>query len=184
MGLKDLSDGELVKRLREGEQKALSILYERYAGLVYSIAYKILGNQQEAEDLTQDIFVNFWKSDRFDTERGTLSTFLGLLTRCRALDKQRSRKTAQNFLIKWQKLTTEETGDLLPLERASQEERQMKLKQALKQLPELQAQILEMNYLEGLSQAQIATALNLTLGTVKSRSRQGLVQLKKILSDL
>jgi RNA polymerase sigma-70 factor (ECF subfamily) len=183
MGLSDLSDAELVYRLREGQQQALSVLYERYAGLVYTIAYKILSNRQEAEDLSQDIFVTFWKHNSFDPNRGSLSTFLGLLTRSRAIDKQRSRNTTQNFLIRWQKLTSEEASELLPLEQASLEERQEKLRQALRELPELQCRILEMNYLEGLSQSQIAQALNLTLGTVKSRSRQGLLQLKKLLLE-
>lgn len=183
MGLADKSDAELVRCLRAGQQQALSILYERYVGLVYSVAYKILTNRQEAEDLTQDIFVTFWKKDRFDPNRGALSSFLGLLTRSRAIDKLRSRNTTQNFLARWQKIISEGEFEPLPLEQASFEERQAKLQKALSELPELQRRILEMNYFEGLSQAKIAKALALTLGTVKSRSRQGLLQLKKLLLE-
>lgn len=177
------SDAQLVYLLREGEKQALAILYKRYAGLVYSVAYKILQDQQEAEDLTQDIFVTFWKKNRFDPNRGALSSFLGLLTRSRAIDKIRSGNSTENFLARWQKIFSEEASESFPLEQASLQERQEKLQQALGELPELQRRILEMNYFENLSQAKIAKALNLPLGTVKSRSRQGILQLKKLLLE-
>lgn len=183
MGLADETDAELISRLKSGQQQALSVLYDRYAGLVYSIAYKILNSQQEAEELTQDIFVNFWKQGRFDPNRGKLSSFFGLLARSRAIDKLRSRNSTKKFLDRWQKVITEEASNPLPLEQASLAEQQQKLQQALRELPELQRRILEMNYFEGLSQAKIAKALNLTLGTVKSRSRQGLLQLKQLLLE-
>lgn len=183
MGLIDATDAELVTRLRSGQQQALAILYDRYAGLVYSLAFKVLQNQQEAEDLTQDIFLTFWKQDRFDPTRGRLSSFLGLLTRSRAIDKIRKSNTSQKFLDKWQKIVSEDSSSDPLLEKASQEEQREKLQSALQELPEIQRKILQMNYFEGLSQAKIAEALNLTLGTVKSRSRQGLIQLKKFLLE-
>lgn len=182
--IQDQSDAELIYLLRDGEQKALAILYQRYAGLVYSVAYKILQNQQSAEDLTQDIFVTFWQKDNFDPNRGKLSSFLGLLTRSRAIDKIRSSNTTQNFLNRWQKIYSEDIDISLPLEELSLIERQQKLQKALDQLPALQRQILELNYFEGLSQAKIAEQLNLTLGIVKSRSRQGMSQLKKLLLEV
>ncbi len=179
----DRCDAELIYSLRAGQKEALTVLYKRYAGLVYSIAYKALQNQQKAEDLTQEIFVTFWKNDRFDPNRGALSSFLGLLTRSRAIDKLRSGNSTKNFLNRWQKLFCEEASEPLPLEQASLQERREMLQQALAQLPQLQRQILEMNYFEQLSQAKIAKTLNLSLGTVKSRYRQGLSQLKTILLE-
>ena len=182
--LQDSSDAELVYLLRNGKKQALAILYKRYVGLVYSIAYKFLQNEQLAEDLTQDIFVTFWQKDKFDPNKGKLSSFLGLLTRSRAIDKIRSGNTTKNFLNRWQKIYSEESNVSSPLEQVSLTERQQKLQQALKQLPELQRQILEMNYFQGLSQAKIAQKLNLTLGIVKSRYRQGMSQLKNLLIEI
>ena len=182
--LQDRSDAELVYLLRNGKKQALAILYKRYVGLVYSIAYKVLQNEQLAEDLTQDIFVTFWQKDNFDPNKGKLSSFLGLLTRSRAIDKIRSSNTTKNFLNRWQKIYSEESNVSSPLEQVSLTERQQKLQQALKQLPELQRQILEMNYFQGLSQAKIAQQLNLTLGIVKSRYRQGMSQLKNLLIEI
>lgn len=181
--MKNLSDAELVHSLRSGQRQAIAVLYDRYAGLVYSIAYRILQNSQEAEDLTQDIFVTFWESDRYNPERGTLSSFLGLLTRSRAVDKIRQRTTTNSFLSRWQQTITEESTSPSPLESAATQETQDKIHQAMAQLPAQQRQILELNYYQGLSHNQIAQSLDLTPGVVKSRLRQALVQLKTQLTN-
>jgi RNA polymerase sigma-70 factor, ECF subfamily len=184
MGLADSSDADLVRSLRTGQQKALEAIYDRYVGLIYSIAYKILGSSQEAEDLTQDIFVTFWQQDSFDPSRGSLKSFLGLLTRSRAVDKIRKRNTTNNFLERWQKIVTEESSDPMPLEQASLDECQEAVQQAMRQISDEHRQILEMNYYEGLSQAKISQELNLSLGVVKHRSRQGMIELRKLLQGM
>jgi RNA polymerase sigma-70 factor, ECF subfamily len=181
--MKNLSDAELVSSLRSGQRQAIAVLYDRYAGLVYSIAYRILQNAQEAEDLTQDIFVTFWENDRFNPTRGSLSSFLGLLTRSRAIDKIRQRTTANNFLSRWQQTISEESTSASPLETAATQETQTNVQQAMQSLPALQRQILELNYYKGLSHNQIAQSLGLTPGVVKSRLRQALVQLKTQLTS-
>jgi RNA polymerase sigma-70 factor, ECF subfamily len=184
MGLLDSSDADLVRKLRAGQQKALEVIYDRYVGLVYSVAYKILGNSQEAEDLTQDIFVTFWQQDSFDPSRGSLKSFLGLLTRSRAVDKIRKRNTTNSFLQRWQKIVTEESSEPMPMEQASMDECQEAVQQAMRQISDEHRQILEMNYFGGLSQAKISQELNLTLGVVKHRSRQGIIELRKILQGM
>lgn len=179
--MEQLSDAELVSFVRQGNQRALAVLYDRYVGLVYSIAYNILQNPQESEDLVQDIFLNFWKNTTFDAQRGALSSFLGLLTRSRAIDKTRRRTTAKSFLDRWQRLVTEETLDPLPLDQVVLQERQLLVQTALQQLPEMQRRVLELSYYEGQSHSQISQTLELSLGVVKSRTRQGLQQLKQLL---
>jgi RNA polymerase sigma-70 factor, ECF subfamily len=182
--MKNLPDAELVHNLRLGQHQALTVLYDRYAGLVYSIAHQILQNAQEAEDLTQDIFLTFWQNNSFNPDRGSVSSFLGLLTRSRAIDKVRKRTTANSFLSRWQKTITEESTAPSPLERATTAEIQTSIHQAMQALPELQRQILNLNYYQGLSHNQIAECLNLTPGVVKSRLRQALVQLKASLAGV
>jgi RNA polymerase sigma-70 factor, ECF subfamily len=181
--MKNLSDAELVYGLRSSQRQAIAVLYDRYAGLVYSIAYRILQNVQEAEDLTQDIFVKFWEHDCYNPERGSLSSFLGLLTRSRAIDKIRQRTTANSFLARWQQAVTEESTFPSPLESATTAETQAKIQQAMAQIPAQQRQILELSYYQGLSHRQIAQSLNLTPGVVKSRLRQALTQLKTQLAN-
>jgi RNA polymerase sigma-70 factor, ECF subfamily len=182
--MKNLSDADPIYSVRSDRQREITVLYDRYAGLVYSIAYRILQNAQEAEDLTQDIFVTFWKSDRYHPERSSLSSFLGLLTRCRAIDKIRQRTTTHNLLSRWQQTISEESTAPSPLEFATTQETQANIQQAIMQLPAQQRQILELNYYQGLTHNQIAQSLDLTPGIVKSRLRQSLVHLKTQLTTI
>ena len=112
-----------------------------------------------------------------------MKSFLGLLTRHRAIDKIRKRNTSQNFLNRWQLYLYESSSDLMPLEKAQDREQQQKLQKALSLLPEEQREILMMNFFQGLSRAKIAEKLDLPLGTVKSRVRLAFVRLKKILLE-
>jgi RNA polymerase sigma-70 factor (ECF subfamily) len=180
----DASDADLIFSLKAGEQQALSILYERYGGLVYTVALRILTQPSEAEDLTQEVFLTFWKQDKFDPTRAALGTYLSVLTRSRALNKLQGRASHQRSLerLQQQTLPVELTAPT-PLEQASQAEQQQSLQQAMAQLTDSQRQILEMNYYQGFSQSEIAEQLGLPLGTVKTHARQGLIKLRQLLGD-
>ena len=75
MKLKDAPDRELINLLRASDSQAMNVLYDRYAGLVYSVAFKILQNNSDAEELTQDIFVSLWQKDNY-TSHGHNLRFL------------------------------------------------------------------------------------------------------------
>jgi RNA polymerase sigma-70 factor (ECF subfamily) len=178
------SDAELIEALKNKEQKALSIIYDRYSALVYSVAKKILNNDREAEDLAQDIFLSLWRKPNFDPKRGSLSSYLGLLTRSRSIDKIRARNTADKFIERWEKMVTPESLEPTPLELADSEERREIVRNGLDKLPENQKQILDLLYYQSLTQAEIASRLNIPIGTVKTRSRQGLLKLTQLLSGV
>ncbi|HBL13112.1 MAG TPA: RNA polymerase subunit sigma [Cyanobacteria bacterium UBA11162] len=177
------TDAELFQAMKAGQRSALGILYDRYGKLVYGLALHMLKNPQEAEDLTQEIFLALWRSDRYNPTRGSLSSFLTIMTRSRAIDKLRSRKTSLKFLDRWRQNTTAETPLNTPFEQASYTERSQQVQNALAQLSDNQRQILEMSYYDGLSQSEIAQQLDIPLGTVKTRSRQGLLKLRQTLQD-
>lgn len=177
------SDAELFQLLRAGDTTALGILYDRYSGLVYSLALRVLANPQEAEDLTQEVFLTFWRSSNYNPARGSLSSFLTTLTRSRAIDRLRSRGTVLKFLQRWSETMTTETSSSTPFEVASLNQRSHYVRNALAQLPDNHRQVLEMAYYEGLSQSEIARTLNIPLGTVKTWARQGLLTLRKNLKD-
>ncbi len=177
------TDTELIQAIQAGQSEALTLLYRRYSRLVYSIAMRILGNTQEAEDLTQEIFVTFWQKTTFDANRGSLSSFLGLLTRSRAFDRRRSRGAYYNLLERYQR-STPSVSSAIPFDQVFTAERQEVVKQALLELPPAQRQVLEMAYYEGLSQTEIAQRIEVPLGTVKTRSRQGLLKLRRLLGHL
>jgi RNA polymerase sigma-70 factor, ECF subfamily len=182
--LRQVSDQSLVTRLRAGQTDALGILYDRYARLVYSLALRLLGTPEEAEDLTQEVFLAFWQRDKYDANRGSLGSFLVTFTRSRALDRLRSRGARHRAMERLQGLAQPSSKDETPLEKASLEERSQQIRAALDQLPPTERQVLEIAYFENLSQSQIAQRLNIPLGTVKTRSRQGLLRLRQILADL
>lgn len=179
-----ITDTELVQAIRTGEALALGSLYDRYGSLVYRLALRILTSSQEAEDLTQEIFLNLWHNQTYNPERGSLSSYLTTLTRSRAIDKLRSRTTQGKFLQRWSHFMSTAMPPLTPFDAADLNQRANEVQQALTQLTDRQRQVLEMAYYEGLSQSEISTQLNVPLGTVKSWSRQGLLQLRKTLKDL
>lgn len=174
------SDLDLLLALREGQLSALGSLYDRYSRLVYGLAFKILGNSEEAEDITQEVFLTLWRRDAYNSSRGSLSSFLTTMTRSRSIDKLRSRGTKLRFIQRWQGMVKSEAV-ITPLEQASMGERSQLVRDALSQLPESERLILEIAYYEGLSQSEIAKRLNIPLGTVKTRSRQGLLKLRQTL---
>jgi RNA polymerase sigma-70 factor, ECF subfamily len=177
------SDYDLLTALAAGQVNALGVLYDRYARLVYSLAYKILENSEEAEDITQEVFLTLWRRNTYDPKRGSLSSFLTTMTRSRAIDKLRSKGARLRVLQRLQGMVRVETSAPSPLEQASVGERSQVIRGALAQLSETERQVLEIAYYEGLSQSEIAKRLNIPLGTVKTRSRQGLLKLRQTLQD-
>ncbi|MCF2970308.1 sigma-70 family RNA polymerase sigma factor [Synechococcus sp. Nb3U1] len=178
------SDSELIEAVKARQPTALSVLYDRYAGLVYGLALKIMANATDAEDLTQEVFVTLWRKPSYDVRRGSLSSFLCVLTRSRAIDRLRSKGSQQRFLERWQPILSADTPTPAPFEQVSIEERRQVVQEALSQLPENQRQILELLYYQGLSQAEVSRQLGIPLGTVKTRSRQALFKLRSSLQPL
>lgn len=177
------TDAELIATLSKGQTAALGILYDRHAGLVYGLALNALGNAQEAEDLTQDIFLTLAKGTTYDPQRGSLRTFLAILTRSRARDRLRSRNSARQTLQRWQVGGQTEPIANTPLEQVFQHEQSQEVSTALAQLSDSQQLILKMAYYDGLSQAEIAKQLEIPLGTVKARARRGLLKLRQTLTS-
>jgi len=173
-------DLELIQALKTGQTSALSKLYDRYGAVVYGLALKILKDAQEAEDLTQEIFVSLWHNNTYNPARGSLSSYLVVMTRSRSLDKLRSRTSRSKFLERWQNTTTQ-TFSHSAFEQVDIWDTSQHVQEALAELPEQQRKILEMAYYQDLSQSEIANSLNIPLGTVKTSARQALKKLRKIL---
>jgi RNA polymerase sigma-70 factor (ECF subfamily) len=178
--LQEKTDAEVFAALKAGRSQALAILYDRHAGLVYGIACKMLGSTAEAEDLTQDIFLNLARSS-FDPRRGSLRTYLSILARSRCLDRLRSWRSRQRSLERGRVELQGNPAADPALEQLAQAERVAEVQTALAELSESQRQVLKMAYYEGMSQTEIAKQLDLPLGTVKARARRGLLRLRELL---
>ncbi len=182
----ETNDEEVFTAFTRGDVSALGKLYDRYGLLVYRLIYRMLNNSQEAEDLTQEIFLNLQVSARFDPQRSSFYTYLMMLTRSRVIDRLRSKRSKRRFWQNTSKLkdTIEQQKSHSPMEIVSIEERSTIVRNALESLSPNQRRILELSYYEGLSQSEIAKHLNMPLGTVKTHSRRGLLQLRKNLHNL
>ncbi len=177
------SDAALLNDLEAKQPAALGRLHTRYGSVVYGVALKMLQNQPEAEDLTQEIFLSLWQRPVDPTKQGHLLRYLMAMTRSRAIDKLRSRSRSLNFVQRWGQDVTAENPAPNPSEQAVANERSQQVRQALAQLSEQQRQVIELAYDAGLSQTEIAQHLHKPLGSVKSWTRQGLLKLKQLLQD-
>lgn len=177
------TDAELWIASKQGQSAAMGELYDRHASLVYGIALKVLGNPQEAEDLTQDIFIKLAYRSSYDPQRGSLRTFLAILTRSRALDRVRSRqRELRQVIYKSAPETADTSSGSSLLEATSQSEQNQVVQAALSELSDQERRLLQMAYYDGLTQATISESLGLPLGTVKSRVRRGLLKLRQVLN--
>ena len=178
------TDAALFLSLQQGNKSALVALYDRYSRLVYTIAWRILNSGPEAEDLTQEIFLHLWQKSAYNPNRGPLSRFLSTVTRNRAIDRVRSGSNQSRILKGLTHQGSAVAALSLPEEQAFQGERSHRVCTALQTLPEKQRDVLWLAFYHGLSQSDIASHTNIPLGTVKSRMRQGLINLKVELQDL
>jgi RNA polymerase sigma-70 factor (ECF subfamily) len=179
-------DAQLMARVRGRDPHALRALYDRHSSMVYGLALKILRDATEAEDLAQDVFLALWRqADRFDAERGVFLGWLVSLTRNRAIDRLRSRKTrdAKTDAFEVEAKSDPAPAGADPNEAAYAGELRRAVAAALGGLPEAQRTALELAYFGGLSHSEIAERLETPLGTIKARIRQGMMRMRDALGD-
>lgn len=173
----------LMKRIRARDETALEELYDRYSRAVYAIARHILWQTADAEEVVADTFWEVWqKADRYDPSRGSVVSYIMLLARSRAIDRSRqvrSRNAVQNRMQTLElnsASTSEQEGDQ-PEDDVVLLERRSHVRDLLAELPPERREVIELSFLKGLSHQQISEALDIPLGTIKTRIRQGLIQL-------
>jgi RNA polymerase sigma-70 factor (ECF subfamily) len=178
------SDAELLEALAHDRNAALGALYDRHARLVYGLALAMLTNRDEAEDLTQEVFLALCTRRDYDPARGTLSAYLIVMTRSRALDRLRARGSGRRFLGRWERSQVLSSSPFTPPEELALRQESGRVRGALAELSPAQRQVLELAYFKDLTQPEIATELDLPLGTVKTHARRGLQAMRRLLEDL
>ena len=163
-------DRRLARLAGQGDQDAFAQLVERYTGLVYSLALRRVGNHHDAEDLTQSVFWKAWKALPSFREEAAFSTWLYRMTANAVTDflRQKGRREAPLSLDDPDLPQTAHPGPS-PSEQAQAAERQEALYRAIEALPEQARSVLLLRELRGLSYEEIAAALDLPLGMVRSR---------------
>ncbi len=172
------TDWSLLERVVRKDESALSELYDRYSGLVYSEARRILRDEGAAEEILQDLFYQIWQTaSRFDPQRGSLAGWLVVVARNRAISKLR-RKSGKGEEL------PENAVDLrVDLETSSSQNLLVeKVRRVLSGLPEGQRAAVEYAYFEGMSHSEIAEKTGEPLGTIKTRIRSAMETLKRVLN--
>src|SRR5262245_25631974 len=174
---KNKDEVALIERIQSGDETAMTDMYDRYSGIVYGVALRILGNATAAEDVLQEVFLQLWRNPQaFDANRGKLPAWLAVIARNRAIDHLRKRPLEDNI----EELPIS-TGVNLENE-AAQRLAVDKIRGVLAQLPQEQRRALEMAFFEGMTHTEIAAKSGEPLGTIKTRIRTGLLVLRKAFS--
>ncbi len=167
-------DTALLARIRSGDENAMADLYDRYSGIVYGVALRVLGSTAAAEDVLQEVFLQLWRNpDAFDANRGKLAAWLSVIARNRAIDHLRKRQPEEDIVdlpISTGVNLEDEAANRLAVE---------KVRNVLGRIPQDQRRLLEMAFFEGMTHSEIAGKTGEPLGTVKTRIRAGLLTLRK-----
>jgi RNA polymerase sigma-70 factor, ECF subfamily len=167
-----LSDGELIERVGAGDREAFEELYRRYTRPVLGLALRRLGDRGRAEDALQEAFAAVWRAaSSYDRSRGDGGAWLYTVARNAIVDGARRRREPP---VPQPDEPSPEGG---PPERAEASWLSWRVHRALQALPEHERPVIELAYWGGLSQSEIATFLDLPLGTVKTRTRSALSHL-------
>lgn len=167
-------DAQLLDRVRRGDEQAMAVLYDRYSKVVYSVALRVLRDPASAEDILQDVFLGLWRRpETFVSTRGSLGGWLAVVARNRAIDTLRRKRPSEQI---------EEIYLASPCNLADEAERNTLMQRAraiILHLPLEQRKTLEMAYFDGLTHTEIAEITGDPLGTVKTRIRSALLNLRK-----
>jgi len=185
--LSPAADRELVARSAAGDERAMSDLYDRYGTVLYAVAYRVVGQRADAEEVVVEAFAQAWRdAGRFEAGRGSVAAWLTMIARSRALDLVRARGR-RDKLAATAAVSGLDAGPAAadpaasPADRAEEDERRRMVRQAIESLSPPQRQAIELAFFEGLSQSEIAARLNEPLGTVKTRVRLGMQKLRESL---
>jgi RNA polymerase sigma-70 factor, ECF subfamily len=178
----DVSDAQLVTAVARYSEVALAEVYRRHGGAVYGLARRVLNNESEAQDVTQEVFLRLWNQpDRFDPGRGSLRAFLLAQSHARAVDAIRSLNARRAREAKDAQRTasaeydvSHEAWDLALADKVSG---------ALADLPKDERRAIELAYFDGRTYVEVAELLDAPEGTIKSRIRNGMRRMRATLVE-
>lgn len=173
-------DQEIITRLWRKDQTVLSLLYERYSAALYGIINNFIPDEEIAKETLQDVFVKIWhNADKYDAKKGRLFTWMVQIARNAAIDTLRSAQFKRGD--KTEKLPAYVSND----KRLSEDQRQedVGLRKVLERLDYQNRRIIDLLYFQDFTQKEASEALNMPLGTVKSRVRKAIMQLREILRN-
>jgi len=175
---------ELLRQIGQGDRRSFETLYDRFSGVLFSVAYRVLNSQEAAEDVLQDVFIQIWeKAALYDPARGKPMTWAITLTRNKAIDRLRStqRRSRLQDDLQHESETVEQFDDKSSFDAVSSGETSELVREAVKKLSKDQREAIELAFFSSLTQTEISERLNEPLGTVKARIRRGMMKLRDLL---
>jgi len=178
-------NADLVKLAGNGDEAAFGILYSRLAPGLYGMAFRMMNDAKEAEDVLQEGFTYIWqKASNYDPSRSSAYAWAVMIVRNKAIDRLRARQRGDRLREK----VTNESGFFAERDDSSAQvplsrERNAEVREALKQIAPEQRQAVELAFFSGLTHEQIAEQLGAPLGTIKARIRRGLLRLRDFFQD-
>lgn len=181
------TDEALLQKAARGDESAFAALYDRFSAPLYSIARRILSDEQEARDALQEGFLYLWDhAPQFDATRGKAFSWMVMIFRNKAIDRLRASRRrfrlnemAADYLLDLDNALPESADTTV-----DRSERAEMVRRAIHSLPEDQRKCIEWAFLRGLTHVQLAELMGAPLGTVKTNIRRGLLRLRDILQEV
>ncbi|MBV8278290.1 MAG: sigma-70 family RNA polymerase sigma factor [Verrucomicrobia bacterium] len=173
---------DLVRRIAQGDQVAFALFYDRFSPVLYGMAFRMMNNRGDAEDVLQESMAYIWrKAHAFDSSRRSAFAWVTMIVRNKAIDKLRARRRGERLQerVKGSSDLSSDRDDTSALEPLFREQRG-RVRSALSQISPDQREALELSYFSGLTHEEIAAQLGTPLGTVKARIRRGVLRLRQL----
>lgn len=165
----------IITYLEQGDKRALNLLYENYSSSLYGVILKITQNEEIAEDALQETFIKVWRnSSKYDSSKAKLFTWLFRIARNTAIDKLRS------FNNRYQKEVQIDKSNVYILPTGNLNQDVMDIKEHVGKLEEKYRIVLDALFFQGMTQQEASDELEIPLGTIKSRLKIGLRELRKV----
>ena len=175
--MKSYSESELVSLLKQRQQEAYSYLYDNYSGSLYSIILNIVPDKEFANDVLQEVFIKIWRQiETYDNSKGRLFTWMLNVARNASIDAVRSKGYQKNQKNRELNEFVYEAGGSTSLNTDK-----IGLKKLVHNLKEEYRVLIDLSYFQGFTQDEISKMMNIPLGTVKTRMRSALIQLKQVI---
>jgi len=177
-----LADEEVMQLVQDGDPRAFEVVYDRHGGPAFSLAYRMVGNRVVAEDITQEAFLSIWRSrSRYQRERGSVRTWVLGIVHHRTIDALRRNLVHDRRRTSAEGLEEREAAERTEVEVVRRDEART-VRSALDGLPGEQCRVIELAYFGGFTHMQIASMLDMPVGTVKGRMRLGLEKLRRTMA--
>lgn len=175
----------LIRRVADGDQSALTELYDSTSRLVFGLVLRVVGDRATAEEVVLDVYTQVWRqAGSYDTNRGAPLAWIMTIARTRGIDRLRSGKHEFQNKEPLESIGEARSATASPEENTVISERRVLVRSALDSLSAEQREVIELAYYSGLSHSEIALKLNQPLGTVKTRTRLGMMKLRDTLRPM